>query len=148
MLWLLLCAARSLTMINPIPLSYRFSIQEWLDAFGDPPHREAADPSCVRFKGEYWLFASKCGGYYRSPDLVNWTFIPAGPPLSDTIEVYAPSITIINETIYFYSGINDRRLYRSSTPEDPNSWEVVRSDFPYPQQDPMIFLDDDGRVFL
>ena len=44
---------------NPVNLSY----QVCLDA---PSRREAADPTMVVFKGEYYLFAFKSGGYFHS----------------------------------------------------------------------------------
>ena len=44
------------TYANPVDLNYRFRLEP-------PSRREAADPTMVVFKGEYWLFASKSGGY-------------------------------------------------------------------------------------
>ena len=35
-----------------------------------PSRREAADPTMVVYKGEYYLFASKSGGYFHSTDLI------------------------------------------------------------------------------
>ena len=46
------------TICNPVNLSYRYM----LDA---PSRREAADPNMLVFKGEYYLFASKSGGYFH-----------------------------------------------------------------------------------
>ena len=46
------------TICNPMNLSYRYC----LDA---PSRREAADPTMVVYKGEYYLFASKSGGYFH-----------------------------------------------------------------------------------
>ena len=54
-----LTAFAQTTICNPVNLSYRFC----LDA---PSRREAADPTMVVFKGEYFLFASKSGGYFHS----------------------------------------------------------------------------------
>ena len=59
----LTCAA---TFCNPLNLDYRFQLDE-------PSRREAADPTMVVFDGQYWLFASKSGGYWHSRDLVQWT---------------------------------------------------------------------------
>ena len=50
------------TFANPMNLDYRFA----LDA---PGRREAADPVIVLFGDDYFLFASKSGGYWRSSDL-------------------------------------------------------------------------------
>lgn len=37
------------TICNPVNLSYRFSLDS-------PSWREAADPSMIKYKGEYYLF--------------------------------------------------------------------------------------------
>jgi len=54
---------------NPMNLNYRFQ-------FDEPSRREAADPVIEYFKGKYYLFASKSGGYWSSEDLCEWTYIP------------------------------------------------------------------------
>ena len=41
------------TLCNPVNLSYRFCLD------GNIPRREAADPTMITFKGEYYLFASR-----------------------------------------------------------------------------------------
>ncbi|MDR1593342.1 MAG: carbohydrate-binding protein, partial [Prevotellaceae bacterium] len=56
------------TVCNPVDLSYRFCLTK-------PSRREAADPSIVLFKGEYYMFVSKSGGYFHSVDLINWNLI-------------------------------------------------------------------------
>ncbi len=56
------------TICNPINLSYRFSLDK-------PSRREAADPTMVVYKNEYYLFASKSGGYFHSTDLIHWDLI-------------------------------------------------------------------------
>ena len=64
------CASEEKTAIktdrivaNPIDLNYRFQPQD-----EDEPRREAADPVLEYFKGYYYMFASKSGGYWRSED--------------------------------------------------------------------------------
>ena len=52
----------------------------------------------VVFKGEYYLFASKSGGYFHSTDLINWDLITTNDlPLED----YAPTAVVMNDAIYF-----------------------------------------------
>ena len=63
------CAAAErlpLTYANPIDLLYRVRPEEKMC------FREGADPEIVLHADKYWLFASKCGGYYVSDDLANW----------------------------------------------------------------------------
>lgn len=57
------------TVCNPCNLPYRYNIGDE----GSNGFREAADPSLIRFNGEYYLFASKCGTYFHSTDLMHWT---------------------------------------------------------------------------
>ena len=47
------------TICNPVNLNYRFCLDK-------PSRREAADPTMINFKNEYYLFASKSGGYWHS----------------------------------------------------------------------------------
>src|SRR5215831_13110451 len=56
------------TLCNPLNLSYRFCLDT-------PSRREAADPTMILFKDEYYLFASKSGGYFHSTDLIHWDLI-------------------------------------------------------------------------
>ncbi len=56
------------TICNPLNLNYRFCLDK-------PSRREAADPTMINFKNEYYLFASKSGGYFHSNDLINWDLI-------------------------------------------------------------------------
>jgi hypothetical protein len=57
-----------LIIANPLPLNYRFQNSTYF--------REAADPYIVLFKDKYYLFASHSGGYWSSPNLYDWKYIP------------------------------------------------------------------------
>ena len=132
------CAAPQLvpaarTFANPLNLDYRFALEA-------PSRREAADPVIVLFGDDYYLFASKSGGYWRSTDLVDWTLIqPAGLP----IEAYAPAVMAFGGALY-YSAC-DVGLYRSRDPKG-GQWEHLGD--PFKVGDPDLFADDDGRVYL
>ena len=122
------------TFCNPLDLPYRFQ----LDA---PNRREAADPTLVRFNGEYWLFASKSGGYWHSSDMIHWQFVvPTGLPLED----YAPTVAILDGRMIF-TAFNTPAI---SSTDDPTKgvWSKIADLKGYP--DPDIFVDDDGRVYL
>ena len=96
------------TLANPMNLSYSFRLDT-------PSRREAADPTMVVYKGEYYLFASKSGGYFHSTDLVNWDLITTNDlPLED----YAPTAVVMNDTLYFMS--SNRRLLLFSKLLIPN----------------------------
>lgn len=126
-------ADRPRTFANPINIDYRFMLDS-------PSRREAADPVIVLFGDDYYLFASKSGGYWHSPDMVDWTFVtPTGLP----IEAYAPAVMAYDGALY-YSACNIG-LYRSKSPKD-GQWEYLGK--PFDVGDPDLFADEDGRVYL
>jgi beta-xylosidase len=129
---------RSAIFANPVTINYRFYPEL-------PSRREAADPSILTFQGEYYLFASKCGGYYHSTDLVHWDFIEAVAPLSDSIEGYAPAAVVKDGAIYFITSL-DQRVYKSTNPKG-NEWTLFKTDFNFTLTDPDLFVDDDGRLY-
>ena len=115
------------TICNPISLSYRFCLDS-------PSRREAADPTLVMFKGEYYLFASKSGGYFHSTDLINWDLITTKDlPIED----YAPTAVEMNGELYFMASKNDPPLtiYKTADPKS-GKWQVVNAAFPIGMTDP------------
>lgn len=124
------------TVCNPMDLSYRFR--------GEPSRREAADPTVVKFKDKYWLFASKSGGYWYSEDLVEWHFV-----LTDDIptEDYAPTTIVIGDTIYMtVSSKINKTIYKTS---DPHSGHWLAADsLEYAVEDPAFYMDTDHRLYL
>ncbi|ALM50367.1 carbohydrate-binding protein [Flavobacterium psychrophilum] len=132
--------ANELTICNPLNFNYRFC----LDA---PSRREAADPVIVNFKKEYYLFASKSGGYWHSTNLADWDFITS-PDLP--FEDYAPAVVVIDDAVYFMASTQNTpnsKVYKSTNPKS-GKWKVVNEAFPFPVTDPDLFLDDDGRLYL
>ena len=125
---------RPQTFCNPLNLDYRFQ----LDA---PSRREAADPAIVTFNHQYWLFASKSGGYWHSTNLSDWVFVD-GQNLP--IEDYAPAPAVINHQLY-YTAFNSKAIYRADDPA-AGTWTKVGDLKPY--ADPALFQNDDGRVYI
>lgn len=127
-------AERPVTFCNPLNLPYRFQLET-------PSRREAADPALIRFNNEYWLFASKSGGYWHSSNMLDWQFIqPTGLPLED----YAPAVAIVKGKIIF-TAFNTPGIYSTDDPLKGN-WRKIADLKGYP--DPDLFVDDDGRVFV
>jgi hypothetical protein len=125
------------TICNPINLSYRFCLDT-------PSRREAADPTMVLFKDEYYLFASKSGGYWHSPDLIHWDLITTNDlPLED----YAPAAFVFNDTMYFMSSSGKPVIYKTGNPKT-GLWKVANPDFPIGMIDPDLFADDNGRLYF
>ncbi|MBN1895433.1 hypothetical protein JW906_13110, partial [bacterium] len=80
------------TFCNPLNLNYRFMI----DARDG---REAADPVVILFKDEYYLFASRSGGYWVSGNFRDWTLVIPNKELP--IDVYAPAVFVIGDSMYY-----------------------------------------------
>ena len=125
------------TICNPMNLSYRFCLDT-------PSRREAADPTMVVYKGEYFLFASKSGGYFHSTDLVNWNLITTGDlPLED----YAPAVVVMNDTLYFMASSPSPKIYKTANPKS-GKWQIANAAFPIGMIDPDLFVDNDRRLFF
>ncbi|MES2062396.1 MAG: family 43 glycosylhydrolase [Bacteroidota bacterium] len=124
------------TFCNPVNLPYNFQNN------GAATYREAADPTIVIFKGKYWLFASKQKGYWCSGDMIDWKFIePQGLPL----DVYAPSVTIVNGRMIFFGG-NNTGAFTTDAPLT-GKWRNINGYAPG-CIDPALFIDTDGKVYL
>jgi len=125
------------TYCNPLNLSSQFNP-------GMPLKPGIADPCIVLYKDNYYLFASKAGGYWHSGDLLDWKFVTADNlPLENT----APTAVVIGDWLYFFTSLS-KTIFRSKDPTN-GKWEVFAnnsillstiSDF-------AIFLDTDGRVY-
>jgi xylan 1,4-beta-xylosidase len=126
------------TICNPLNLSYRFCLD-------DPSRREAADPTMVMFKDEYYLFASKSGGYWHSADLINWDLITSADlPLED----YAPTVVEMRDTLFFMASASAPiKIFKTAKPKT-GKWLVAKADFPIGLTDPCLFFDDDARLYL
>ena len=123
------------TFCNPLNISYRFFLKP-------PSRREAADPAIVLYKDNYYLFASKLGGYYHSPDLLHWSFVTTADL---PIENYAPTAVAINGSLYYLAN-ETSALYRTDDPIS-GKWEIANPSFPV-VGDPAFFVDTDGSVYL
>ncbi len=127
------------TICNPVNLSYRFCLD------GTIPRREAADPTMVVYKGEYYLFASRSGGYFHSTDLISWNLITTNDlPLED----YAPTSVVMNDTLYFMASASPTvKIFKTADPKS-GKWKLANAAFPIGMIDPDLFVDDDGRLYF
>ena len=126
---------RRRTYANPIDLPYRFQ--------PGVARREAADPTMLLFAGDYWLFPSKSRGYWRSPDLLHWSFIaPTGYPVDNS----APTAVAIDGRVYLTNGGGNTKLFVADDLA-AGRWHAV-ADLGRAFSDPDLFRDDGGRVFL
>ena len=129
---------------NPLDLPYRFQDVRPLVKARRSVHREAADPTIIRFQGKFLLFASMSGGFWYSDDLVHWDF-RATPELP--VYDYAPDVREVDGKLVFSASVSfgTCSFYRTS---DPFSGTYEKIDSPLSWFDPHLFQDEDGRVYF
>ncbi len=124
------------TYCNPLNISYRFSIP-------NPGCREAADPVLQVYKGKYYLFASKSGGYWYSTDMAKWNFVAISPKTLP-IEQYAPTTFEYKGWLYYVGSVKTGTtgiIYKSQSPEK-GEWtpiKEIKSDW-----DPSFLVEKDS----
>jgi xylan 1,4-beta-xylosidase len=137
------------TWCNPIDLNYQYNFEQLNEQIS---YRSAADPVFVPHNGEYYLFATISGGYWRSKDLIHWDYIvPSMWPMED---ICAPAALSVDGTIYLYqSTFVPRPIFSTRKPETGqleffNRWMPVLPDQPEEKQgpwDPDFFYDPDTK---
>lgn len=136
------------TVCNPCNLPYRYNI----DDEGSNGFREAADPSLVKFNGEYYLFASKCGTYFHSTDLMHWTPVKSnleelkigGEPV---IEKYAPTVEEMNDRLYFTPSTATTNVYVTADPKGGKWEKLTGAGTKDNQNDPMMLYTQE-RMYM
>ncbi len=127
-----------ITFCNPLNLNYRFSNNP------QASYREAADPVIHLFKGMYYLYASKSGGYWYGSDLLHWTYRPS---VTLPVDDYAPTVEAVHDTVFFIASSGTPKIYYNINPSEDN-WKVYNDHFPIGMTDPDLFKDTDGRVYF
>ena len=155
-------AAQKRTYINPIDIDYRYNFEQIND---NASYRTGADPAIVRHKGVFYMFQTLADGYWRSADLVDWTFVaPSRWPFDSIV---APAAWSDGERIILQPSMMEPEAILSTT--DPDSGKLdfwVRRMPPLPGSvnkgpeemgpdevppgpwDPALFKDDDGQWYL
>lgn len=153
------------TYINPIDLDYRYNFEQQNEGIS---YRTGADPAVVRFKDAFYLFETLADGYWRSTDLIHWSFItpsrwpmqsivaPAVWPDGDDRILIQPSMTR-PESILSSSAPETGKLdfWVRRMPDLPGAVlsgqedQIKRPDqVPPGPWDPALFKDDDGKWYL
>lgn len=131
------------TYCNPMDIGYRYN---WEQINRKISYRSGADPVIINHKGEYYLFVTISGGYWRSTDLINWKYIvPSRWPMED---MCAPAAISVRDTLYlFQSTFEQRPIFYTTTPETGklsfyNRWlpALPKDVGPW---DPALFYDED-----
>jgi hypothetical protein len=150
------------TYANPLDIDYRYN---WEQLYEGISYRTAADPAVVRHKEAYYLFLTLADGYWRSTDLINWSFITPSQWPNDGI--VAPAAISDGDRLILWPSMNrPGPIYVTSDPASGKLDYLVRRTPPLPGMvdkppeqmkpnevppgpwDPGLLKDDDGRWYL
>ncbi|HLW09531.1 MAG TPA: hypothetical protein VKX35_03965, partial [Fermentimonas sp.] len=134
------------TYCNPVDIDYTY--MSHYRAERDVSYRSGADPAVVNFKGKYYMFVTRSHGYWVSEDMGKWRFIrPQSWYFSGS---NAPAAAVKGDKIIAYGDPSGRGpIIETDNPELGNwktNFAVINP--PGGIQDPNIFVDTDGRVYL
>ena len=159
------------TYANPVDIDYRYNFEQINDHIS---YRTGADPVIVRHRDAYYLFLTLADGYWRSTNLLDWSFItPSRWPLASVVApavisdgdrlILMPSTTrpdpilVSRDPAHGQLDFLTRRmpeLPEAVSGEAESSLAEWHQGDPQPEHvqpgpwDPALFKDDDGRWYL
>jgi hypothetical protein len=150
------------TYTNPVDIDYRYNFEQINEGVS---YRTGADPAVVNFHGSYYLFLTLADGYWRSTDLVHWTFVtPSKWPMQSIVApaawsdgkriVLEPSMmepgTILSTSVPDTGKMDFwvRRMPPMPGQVDKSPEEMKPGELPPGPWDPALFKDDDGQWYL
>lgn len=115
-------------------------------------HRATADPVIQLFKGNYYLFSTNQWGYWTSPDMIDWKFIPRRflkPWHKVYDELCAPAVLSMGDTLLVLGSTYSLNfpVWMSTDPRK-DQWKEAIDSFQVGAWDPAFFLDDDGKLYI
>ena len=101
------------TYANPLDINYQYNFEQLNQGIS---YRSGADPVVVLHRDVYYLFATVAGGYWRSEDLIHWSYVtPTRWPFEDIV---APAALSVRDTLYLLQSTTvPRPILFSTTPE-------------------------------
>mgnify|MGYP006274953007 FL=1 len=134
------------TYCNPIDIDYTY--MSHYRALRDVSYRSGADPAIVNYNGKYYLFVTRSHGYWVSDDMSNWEFIT--PQNWYFRGSNAPAAAVYEDNIIAYGDPSGRGPVIETDNPELGDWQTNYAVLNPPGgiQDPNLFVDDDGRVYL
>jgi hypothetical protein len=159
------------TYANPIDVDYRYNFEQVNEQIS---YRTGADPVIVRHENAYYLFMTLADGYWRSTNLLDWTFVtPSRWPFESIVApaaisdgdrlILMPSMTAPGPILVSREPARGQLDFLTRrTPELPGALYGVgeaklhgwHAGDPQPEHvqpgpwDPALFKDDDGHWYL
>lgn len=131
------------TYCNPVDIDYTYMAH---NAFTGVSYRAGADPAVVNFKGKYFMFVTRSHGYWVSDDMSNWKFItPENWYFNGS---NAPAAAVRGDEIIVAGDPSGRMAVIHTDSPEVGDWKTTYSVLPISIQDPDLFVDTDGRVYL
>jgi hypothetical protein len=145
-----IAAAQQKTYCNPINVDYGYCPIPNFTTQGR--HRATADPVITLFKGDYYLFSTNQWGYWWSPDMLQWNFVPRKflkPWHKVYDELCAPATVVLGDTLLVIGSTYTKNfpLWMSKQPRT-DTWKEAVDSFQAGAWDPAFLADDDGRLYL
>ena len=134
------------TYCNPIDIDY--SYMSHYRANNNVSYRSGADPAIVNYKGKYFLFVTRSDGYWMSDDMSNWKFIE--PQSWYFNGSNAPAAAVKDDKIIVLGDPSGRGAVIQTDNPMLGDWKTNYAVINLGNgiQDPCLFVDDDGRVYL
>ncbi len=139
----LLSGGERTTYCNPVDIDYTYMSHY---AHQGVSYRSGADPAVINYKGTYFMFVTRSHGYWYSDDMSDWKFVR--PEAWYFNGSNAPAAAVYKDRVIVLGDPSGRGAV--ITTDDPvrGNWQTTYSVIPLGIQDPDLFVDEDGRVFL
>ncbi|UII23141.1 family 43 glycosylhydrolase [Fulvivirga ligni] len=128
---------------NPVDIDYSYMSHY---AYRGVSYRSGADPAVINYKGKYYMFITRSHGYWVSDDMSNWKFIK--PQSWYFNGSNAPAAAVLNDEIIVLGDPSGHGAVIKTDNPELGDWKTTYSVIPIGIQDPDLFVDDDGRVYL
>jgi xylan 1,4-beta-xylosidase len=115
------------TYVNPIDIDYKYNFEQLNRGIS---FRSGADPVIVPHRDAYYLFSTVSGGYWRSEDLIHWSYVtPTRWPFEDIV---APAALSVRDTLYLLQSTTVPRPILFSTAPATGQLEFYNRLLPSP----------------